>query len=412
MGEKTKKHCDETLRIIFRAGSIERTHLAEKLSLSPIVVSQILHKLLQQQKIKIIGKGQSSGGRKPEIFSINPEWGRVIGLTFTSEGITSAIANPLGELENILSYRFSFDYTKTETLDIIYRAISEQIIYASKKNQRIFRIGIGMSGLVDEKLGLSINFPKYDQWHDVPLSSLIENKFSLKTSVVNHVTASTLAENIYGKYKHIQNLLYFHLGAGLGMGIIVNGEVYRGARVNIGEFGHTTVGNDNNRICYCGSYGCLEGVASAEAMIAEIENALRDGAISRVQIQNISPAATQPVADNGTGKVSATKIEVGAIFAAAASGDRLAYQIVERTARYLGIGIANMVNIFAPEIIILGGLMVDDNDLMIDLIKRNLKSRALQRIGEDLEVEKSSFGKNQGIMGAISLAWFDLICRA
>lgn len=407
MKEKRRAYHEEALRIIFRSGSIERNVLAQKLRLSPIIVAQILQKLIQQEKIKIIGKGKSSGGRKPEVFSLNPQWGKVIALTFTSQGIQSAGANPQAALENVQAYEFSPDFSRSQTLDVIYRAISEQIIYLHKQNQQIFRIGIAISGQVDERLGISLNFPRYEQWQDVPLRSLMEKKFSLPISVANHVTATTLAENLLGKYTETKDVLYFHLGHGLGLGIIAGGEVYRGSRLNVGEFGHTTVGSENNWICYCGSYGCLEGIASAEAIQRQFVQALREGAGSSLLAQNLRPE------EKGLEKVgfqlTSNKPSVGEIFKAAASGDRLAYQIVARAARYLGTGIANMVNIFSPQLIILGGMMAEESDLLIDLVKQNLKARALQKIGEELEVVRSSFGKNEGIMGAACLAWTDFL---
>ncbi|MCD6386382.1 ROK family protein [Candidatus Sumerlaeota bacterium] len=405
MGKGRKSHLNETLRLIFFAGKVERNELAETLQLSPVIVSRILQKLITQQKIIIVGKGKSTGGRKPEIFSINPDWGKVIGVTFTSRGIISALASPTGVLENVASYDFSYEYSKRQTLDKIYRAISNQIISAHRKSQRIFRISIGISGLVDERLGISLNFPHYEQWQDVPIRSLVEKKFSIKTVVANNVTATTIAENIFGKYRHARNALYFHLGPGLGLGIIIDGKVYRGSRLNIGEFGHTTVGGENNRICYCGSFGCLESFASAEALVSEAESALRNGATSVLGTKKFREPTTTPASQSPGG--SKETITASAILKAAAEGDRLAYHLVEKAARYIGIGIANMVNIFAPEIVILGGMMVEESELLVELLKNALRTKALQKIGEDLQVELSSFGRKEGIMGAISLGWAD-----
>ncbi len=405
MSEKSKAHLDEALRIIFYARNIERNVLANQLNLSPVIVSRILQKLLNQQKIMIVGKGKSTGGRKPEIFAINPEWGNVIGVTFTSRGIMSATSSPAGKMEHLHHYDFSPSFSKTQTMDTIYRAISDQIIYLHKKNRKIFCIGIGLSGLVDERLGISINFPRYELWQDVPIGTLVNEKFDIKTVVSNNVTAATLSENIFGEYRDATNALYFHMGPGLGLGIIVSGSVYRGSRLNIGEFGHTTVGGENNKICYCGSYGCLESVASAEALVSEARAALKKGASSSVLPEYIAPQEgkkTQGDDDSHRNNITAT-----AIFKAAADGDRLAFHLVERAARSLGIGIANMVNIFAPEVIILGGMMVEESELLLDLLNNTLRARALQKIGEDMDVVTSSFGKHEGIMGTISLAWVD-----
>jgi predicted NBD/HSP70 family sugar kinase len=281
---------------------------------------------------------------------------------------------------------------KDRALEQLYQAIERQIDYIRQdKKQEAKKIGVGISGLVDEDRGISIGFPRFDEWIDVPLKELIEKKFGISSIIENHICCTTLAENIFGKYKDFRNILYFHLGPGLGLGIIINGNVYKGSKFNVGEFGHTTV-IENGPICYCGSYGCLETLASDYALISQAKAALREGGVKSRIIDFMGDDKS---------------LTAQAIFSAAADGDRLAYQIVEKAGQYLGTGIANLINILAPEVLILGGTMAEaGGDLLIQPISRTLKSKALQRLEKDIRIETSSFAKQEGIIGAATLALY------
>ena len=158
----------------------------------------------------------------------------------------------------------------------------------------------------------------------------------------------------------------------------------------MGEFGHTTI-VENGPICYCGNYGCLETLASDYALIGQADAALREGVNSRIS--------------DFMGKDK--NLTAQAIFSAAADGDSLAYQLVEKASHYRGTGIANLINILAPEVLILGGSMADaGGGLLIQPICRTLKSKALQRLEKDIQIKLSSFGKQEGVIGAATLALY------
>lgn len=386
-----RKRTDSVLFNIWKEGPISRGKLSNLMNLNLPTISYLVHDLLCSGEIIEVGFALSTGGRKAQLLDVNPNFGRVVTLEFSSKGITSATADLKGRIYNERFNVFSPRDGKNRAIEQIYQAIGHQISYIRRdEKQEAKKIGVGISGLVDEDRGISVGFPRFDEWVEVPLKQLLEKKYGVSTIVENHICATTLAENIFGKYKEFRNVLYFHLGPGLGLGIIINGNVYKGSKFNVGEFGHTTI-VENGPICYCGNYGCLETLASDYALIGQAEAALREGVNSRIS--------------DFMGKDK--NLTAQAIFSAAADGDRLAYQLVEKAGQYLGTGIANLINILAPEVLILGGTMANAGDgLLIQPICRTLKSKALQRLEKDIQIKLSSFGKQEGVIGAATLALY------
>jgi predicted NBD/HSP70 family sugar kinase len=256
-------------------------------------------------------------------------------------------------------------------------------------------IGIGISGLLNVAEGISNVFPRFEEWVDVPLRDLIEKRFDIPTTLDNHIAAIALAESVCGNYRGFENALYVQLGPGLGAGIVIGGKIYRGSKRNVGEFGHTTI-TENGPICYCGNYGCLESVASDYAMVQRAEAALKEGVNTRIPEFTPEPAHITP----------------GSIFRAAREGDRFASNLVEKVGTLLGTGIGNLVNLFGPEVIILGGTMAEAGDLILDPICRTVRAKALERMEKDVEIRTSSFGKDEAIKGATTLALFQHFARS
>lgn len=382
---------------VWKDGPLSRGRIAEILNLNLPTISYCVGELLASGDVIEEGYATSTGGRKPQLLEINAAKGTVIGVTFSSRGISSAWSDLKGSLSNIQIYPFSPAQGKAKAIETIFKAIRDQFEALTKQpgTAPVCQIGLGVSGLLNTTTGVSNVFPRFEEWVDVPLRELVEKEFKVPAVVDSHIAAIALAESMFGKYNGFENALFVQLGPGLGLGIVIGGHIYRGSKLNVGEFGHTTLTEDGGPICYCGNYGCLESIASDYALVQQAEAAIKEGVNTR-----IGEFAPEP-----------GKITPGAVFRAAAEGDRFAANLVEKIGRLLGTGIANLVNLFGPEIIILGGTMSAAGDLLLNPICRTLRTKALDRMEKDVEIKTGSFGKEEAIKGATTLALYKYLTR-
>jgi predicted NBD/HSP70 family sugar kinase len=381
---------------VWKDGPLSRGHLADALNLNLPTVSNCVAELLTSSDVVEEGYATSTGGRKPQLLDINPSRGSVIGLTFSSRGISSAWANFKGTLFNPKIYPFVPSEGKTKAIENLVVAIRDQVqnLENSEGSGPLVQVGIGISGLVNPSAGISIGFPRFEEWMDVPLREIVEKQFGVPVVIDSHIAAIALAETIFGKYRGFRNALYVQLGPGLGLGIVINGEIYRGSKLNVGEFGHTTI-TENGPICYCGNYGCLESIASDYALVQQAEAAIKEGVSTHIPDYTPQPG----------------KITPGSIFRAAKEGDRFASNLLERVGRLLGTGIANLVNLFGPEVIILGGTMAEAGDLLLNPICSTLRTKALDRMEKGVEIKTTSFGTDEALKGATTLALYQYLTR-
>jgi predicted NBD/HSP70 family sugar kinase len=380
------RHAGEVAYAVWRNGPITKTGLAEKLGLSLPTISTAISELQRFDLIEASATGPSTGGRKARLLDVRSDKGRIIGVSLTSRGIAAATGNLKGQLRHVRQYPFVPANGKQAAIDGLFRAVQDQLNL--EPGSAPLRIGLSISGLLDRSRGISLGFPRFDEWVRVPVVALMQERFGLPVTLDNHIAGTTLAELLFGNHRPLRNAIYAQLGPGLGMGIIINGELYRGEGPNIGEFGHTSMREDGGPLCYCGNYGCLESLAGDHAVVQQAMAGLKVGVQTMLSDQG---------ADAG-------RLSIRDIFRAAASGDRFAMNLVERAARLLGAGIANVSNLLAPDVIILGGTMMDAGDLLMDSICKTLDTKSLNRVEKHLQVRKDSFGRDDTVTGAVATA--------
>jgi glucokinase len=275
-----------------------------------------------------------------------------------------------------------------EVIQRIARCVRDAIDEADLSPKQVRGIGIGAPGAVDGEAGNVIFAPNLD-WHDVPLKKELEKQLEVPVFVENDCNVAALGvyhAEMKSKAKH---LLGIFVGTGIGGGIIINGELYSGVGHTAGEVGHMVI-DVNGPKCGCGNKGCFEAIASRTAIFNRVKAAVKDG-----QKTLLTDMLGDDLADMRSGDLRK----------AVRKGDKFVAKIVEEAAEYTGIAIANLVNILNPEIVVLGGGVIEAlGDEMMDVIKKTAKEHAMPGAMKGVEIVESHLGDNAGITGGAVLA--------
>jgi len=249
-------------------------------------------------------------------------------------------------------------------------------------------IAIAAAGAINSATGIVTSSPNLPGWHDVPLKDTVRKATGFRTTLINDASAAALGEHSFGAGRGVNNLIYITVSTGIGGGIIVDGKLYSGACGSAGEIGHTTI-DVNGPHCSCGNVGCLEMLASGKAVAREAQRLISGGA--RTCILELAEGELQ-------------NVTAQTVSAAAQRGDATATAIIAKAAAYLGVGLVNLVNIFNPEMIIIGGGMSKMGDALLDGARKVVAERAFQLPAEAVRIVPSQLGDNAGILGAAAFA--------
>ena len=284
-------------------------------------------------------------------------------LTLADEGKQSVINRLLSSIDYILSL---------ENID----------------SSQLGSISIAAAGAIDFERGLITLSPNLPGWHDVLLRDIVKEKYKVNTLLLNDASAAALGEHRFGVGRGVSNLILLTIGTGIGGGIIINGRLYNGPSGSAGEIGHMTI-DVNGPKDRCGNIGCLETLASGTAMAGEAKKRITQGKNS-----SLVELVTGKIED-----ITAEKIGV-----AAQNGDRLALDVIVEAGTYLGVGMVNLVNIFNPEMIVVGGGVANLGDLLLDPARQVVRERAFQISAQAVRIVTAQLGDEAGVFGAAVFA--------
>jgi len=245
-------------------------------------------------------------------------------------------------------------------------------------------IGVGAPGPSDPASGVVFEPPNLPGWHDVPLAQMLTGRLALKATVENDANAAALGEHWMGAGRGIDDLIYITISTGVGGGLIFRGRLYHGVSGTAGEVGHMVIDPTGPR-CPCGRMGCLEALASGTAIARDARAAVAEG---------------RPTSLSAAG-ASLSAIDVAR---AAREGDPLAREIFTRAARYVGIGVTNLVNLLNPAMVIIGGGVSGAGDLLFAPVRRIVREEAFERPGAAVQIVPAALGDDAGVVGAAAVA--------
>ena len=249
-------------------------------------------------------------------------------------------------------------------------------------------VSVAAAGAIDSERGIVTLSPNLPGWRDIPLRDIIRDKLGTKTWLINDCNAAALAEHHLGVGKGVNNLVYLTLGTGIGGAIILNGRLYTGACGSAGEMGHMTIDTNGQR-CKCGNIGCWETLASGSA-------------VAREAIERVSRGERSSLLELVSGKLE--NITAKTVAVAARRGDALAQDVINKAGTYLGVGIMNLVNIFNPEMVIIGGGMAKMGELLLSPARQVVRERAFPISAEAVRIVTTQLGGDAGMLGAAIFA--------
>lgn len=251
---------------------------------------------------------------------------------------------------------------------------------------QITGLGVGVPGEIPPLSGLVLSAPNLG-WVNLPLKEILTQRYNWPIAIDNDVNCSALAESKLGLGNGKESLIFIAVGTGIGGGIVLNRQLMRGQNGSAGEIGHMIMLNGGPK-CSCGNYGCLEALASGTAIIRQVKNHLKR------KIPSIIPQLVKDRLED---------IDVSLIAQANEMGDSLSHKILNKAGHYLGLGVANLINILNPQIVVLDGGVIKAAPSLIELIRNTAKQRTLKAAQDNLEIAPSSLNGQAGIIGAALL---------
>ena len=388
------------LNYLWEAGQpVSRAHLVQVSGLNKSTVGSILAQLQSWGLVKDSGMSEPRPGRPGTLIDMNPEVGRLIGaeigVGFVSAVVTDLKAGVLwrhkietfedGEMPATLQDQA---LVLKQTEDLVHEAIQQ----ATAGETRLFGIGLGVPGLVDHATGTLLFAPNL-KWSNVPLRDMWQKCFGVPVVVENEANAAALGEWMLGVGRQVDNFVYLSAGVGLGGGLMINGKLYGGRGGFAGEVGHMTLDPDGPP-CNCGSRGCWEVLIGPTAIVQRVRQAVVEG------------RATNLLALCG-GDPEAIRMEH--VLQAAEHGEPAVLNTLDEVGRYLGIGIANLINTFNPSLVVLGGVLSLAGPYILPRAQQEVNTRALAVARKGVEITLSAFKFDACVMGGAALILHEIL---
>lgn len=368
------------LNTIFSHEKISRAEIARISQLTRTTVSDIVSDLIHEGLVSEIGVGHSQGGKNPILLSLVEDSRWLIGLDLGQNQFRGAVVNLRGKIREVVTVPIN-DRDGIEALTQVYQMLDGLI---SGTTQPLSGIGIGAPGLINTSEGMVVNAVNLN-WKNIPLTNLLNERYHLPVYILNDCQAAAIGEKTYGEgFQKDENMVLVNVHHGIGAGIIINGSIYQGDGGFAGEIGHIVVVREGGELCRCGNRGCLETVASAQALIKQARKA-----ISKYP-QSLLPHKPE-------------EITLDTIDKAFKAGDPLARDLVLETARYLGMAISNLAGVLNIQKIVLEGNMTRFGAPWLDTIRAVMMNYSLERPLQNTRVEIGHLGENATLLGAAAV---------
>ena len=373
---------------------VSRTDLAVTTGLNKTTVSSLVNELILDEFVREVGIKSGEIGRPRVMLSINPKAGFILSAEIGVDFIL-VIAT---DFEPKVVYQFSQELTRNEEVDVVINKLIELIQGAvefceAQGEGKLLGLAVGVPGLVDFTVGRLLFAPNLG-WRDVPLRKILQSHFeNIHITVDNEANMAALGEYYFGSAYKVDDFLYLSSGVGLGGGIVRQGRLFRGVKGMAGEIGHIIMDPDGI-LCGCGNCGCWETQVSQKALFRYVKEMINTGAESLL---------------NDATDGDLMQLSVDKIVEAAKLGDRVALDALTQVAHHLAIGIASLINVLNPQLVVFGGILSAAWEFIKPVLDQDLQVRSLLWERQKTEVVLAKHQVNACVMGGVATVYQEII---
>jgi N-acetylglucosamine repressor len=368
------------LRIVHRSRRITRRQIVELTGFSQAKISLVISELEKSGLLVELDETTSSGGRKAKLLQLSASAGSVIGVEIGGYEVKCVLIDLAGGVLCTRKMPAPPDIASPDNvMERIAAFVEDFRASACPPGTRPLGVGVALSGITDRATEECVYFRNQRSWERYPVGKKLQDRVHLPCIVDDSSRMMAVAEWVYGVCKGVEDFVLISIGMGIGCGIFIDGELFRGKNGYGGELGHMVI-KENGPRCVCGNFGCLESFVSGYAIERRLRKALEENVYTTMTHLK-EPSARE-------------------IIEHAEQGDKLAYSIVSDAAEHLGIGVANIINIFNPQKVVLAGGLSRAGALLLDPVRRMVKTSALGFSGSRCEVALSSLDEHAASMGA------------
>ena len=379
--QSIQKH--KLIKHLFNLGASSVSTLCEIMEMSTPSILKLLIGLIDEGWIEKKGYGLSIGGRKPDLYRLKDK--KILILCIDIELFHTKIAvidNNYNFVLDVKTISVPISKSRTDFFNILHTHLQDILKSAGIRGKEFIGCSIGMPGLIDAEKGENYSYFLSDG-ENIPLSAAFEKMLNMPVVIQNDVNGSSMAEFTRGIAKGKKNVLVLLMDWGVGLGIIMDGKLRQGTSGFSGELGHIPF-VENGALCYCGKHGCLETIASGNALSEMAKEGILSGKNSML---------------NKLSNEELKRIEPALIIQAANKGDQYAIQLLSNVGTYMGKGIAVLIQLFNPELIILSGKIAGAKQYITLPMQQAINTYCMTQIREKTTIVSSELGENSRLLG-------------
>ncbi|NOU59740.1 ROK family protein [Marinifilum caeruleilacunae] len=385
VANSVKRKQEQYLKIVrhlYYNGAASIAEIVKAVKISQPLVASLVDDLMGYGMLLDNGIGESIGGRRPNLFCINPEYQYVIGVDINLHSLNLAVF----DLSNKQIHREEIKYFDLENSEEYLTALLEKIERMISRlgiaREKYLSVGISIPGLVDARHGLSHTHLSVAE---NGLAQYLSEKLGMSVQLDNDARIMALGEKAFGKAIDKENVLCLNLSNGIGLGMILNGELHSGKNGFAGEFGHILI-DPKGELCHCGKIGCLETLTSGKILVRNVKKAIENG----------QPTILAQYHEEGK------KIDLRAVVEAIQAGDQFAIDQLNQMCEYLGKGLVTLIHLLNPEMVIIGGKLAHTGKIVLDPVAMSMNKYAMSRISSETELVCSDLLDNSALMGTMA----------